>query len=76
MQVGKRQNSTHSTIPLKTISKKQVEELSKGFTNKLKLDYKCDPRLIGGLIIQVGSAMIDTSIINKLKQLENKMIGA
>ena len=52
------------------------EELSKGFTNKLKLDYKCDPSLIGGLIIQVGSAMIDTSIKNKLKQLENKMIGA
>ena len=52
------------------------DELSKVFTNKLKLDYKCDPSLIGGLIIQVGSAMIDTSIKNKLKQIENKMIGA
>ena len=31
--------------------------------------------LIGGLIIQVGSVMIDTSIKSKLKQLENKMIG-
>jgi len=52
------------------------DELSKVFTNKLKLDYKCDSSLIGGLIIQVGSAMIDTSIKNKLKQIENKMIGA
>ena len=51
-------------------------ELSKDFTNKVKLDYKYDPNLIGGLIIQVGSVMIDTSIKSKLKQLENKMIGA
>ena len=51
------------------------DELSKDFTNKVKLDYKYDPSLIGGLIIQVGSVMIDTSIKNKLKQIENKMIG-
>ena len=52
------------------------DELSKNFSNKVKLDYKYDPSLIGGLIIQIGSTMIDTSIKNKLKQLENKMIGA
>ena len=52
------------------------EELSKDFTNKIKLDYRHDESLIGGLIIQVGSVMIDTSIKNKLKQLENKMIEA
>ena len=51
------------------------DELSKDFTNNVKLDYKYDPSLIGGLIIQVGSVMIDTSIKSKLKQLENKMIG-
>ena len=54
--------------------KKIKDELSKDFT-KIKLDYKYDPSLIGGLIIQVGSLMIDTSIKSKLKQLENKMIG-
>ena len=51
------------------------DELSKDFTNKVKLDYKYDPSLVGGLIIQVGSMMIDTSIKSKLKQLENNMIG-
>ncbi len=51
------------------------DELSKDFTSKVKLDYQYDPSLIGGLIIQVGSVMIDTSIKSKLKQLENKMIG-
>ena len=51
------------------------DELSKDFSNKVKLDYKYDPSLVGGLIIQVGSVMVDTSIKSKLKQLENKMIG-
>ena len=52
------------------------EELTKNFSSKIKLQYKFDPSLIGGLIIQVGSTMIDTSIKNKLQQLENKMIEA
>ena len=50
------------------------KELSANFTSKIKLDYKYDPALVGGLIIKVGSMMIDTSIKNKLKQLETKMI--
>ena len=65
-------------IAAKQLSANEVnkikEELSKDFTNKMKLDYKYDPSLIGGLVIQVGSVMIDTSIKSKLKQLENKMI--
>ena len=52
------------------------EELAKNFSSKIKLQYKFDPSLIGGLIIQVGSTMIDTSIKNKLQQLENKMVEA
>ena len=35
-----------------------------------------DPNLIGGLVMQIESIMIDTSIKNKLKQIENKMIEA
>tara|TARA_B100001540_G_scaffold79100_1_gene71067 strand:+ start:279 stop:836 length:558 start_codon:yes stop_codon:yes gene_type:complete len=67
-------------IAAKQLDKNQVDkikdELSKDFSNKIKLDYEYDPTLIGGLIIQVGSVMIDTSIKGKLKDLENKMIGA
>ena len=67
-------------VAAKNLSNEEVnkikDELSKDFTNKIKLDYKYDPSLIGGLIIQVGSVMIDTSIKSKLKELENKMIGA
>ena len=52
------------------------EELTKNFSSKIKLNYKHDTSLIGGLVVQVGSTMIDTSIKNKLQQIENKMIEA
>ena len=50
-------------------------ELTQNFGSNIKLDYKCDPNLIGGLIIQIGSIMIDTSLKSKLQKIENKMIG-
>ena len=52
------------------------EELTKNFSSKIKLNYKYDASLIGGLIVQVGSTMVDTSIKNKLQQIENRMIEA
>ena len=55
---------------------KITEDLSNNFKSKIKLNYNHDQSLIGGLIIQVGSTMIDTSIKNKLQQIENRMIEA
>ena len=55
---------------------KITEELSSNFKSKIKLNYNHDKDLIGGLVVQVGSTMIDTSIRNKLQQIENKMIEA
>jgi F-type H+-transporting ATPase subunit delta len=52
------------------------EELIKSFSSKIRLNYKHDTSLIGGLVVQVGSTMIDTSIKNKLQQIENRMIEA
>ncbi len=52
------------------------EELSNNFNSKIKLNYKHDQSLIGGLVVQVGSTMIDTSIKNKLQQIENRMVEA
>ena len=42
--------------------------------SKLKFDYKFDKELIGGLKLQLGSFMIDTSIKNKLKKYKQKML--
>ena len=55
---------------------KITEELTKNFSSKIKLNYKHDESLIGGLVVQVGSTMVDTSIKNKLQQIENRLIEA
>ncbi len=55
---------------------KVKNELNSNFGSKIKLNYKYDPSLIGGLILKVGSTMVDTSIKNKLQQIEKKMIEA
>jgi len=55
---------------------KITNELIENFSSKVKLNYKHDESLIGGLIVQVGSTMVDTSIKNKLQQIENRMVEA
>ena len=46
------------------------------FKSQIKLNYIQDESLIGGLVVKVGSTMIDTSIKSKLQQIENRMIEA
>ncbi len=53
-----------------------TQELSENFKSEIKLNYTHDQSLIGGLVVQIGSTMIDTSIKKKLQQLETKMIEA
>jgi len=64
----------------KELSKTELEkirnELSKDFQSPIMIDYKHDPDLIVGLVIQVGSVMVDTSIKSKLRQLQKVMIEA
>jgi len=55
---------------------KITDELQKNFSSKIKLNYKHDESLIGGLVLQIGSTMVDTSIKNKLQSIENRMIEA
>ena len=50
------------------------EELSKTLNSNVSLNYSVDENLIGGLKIQIGSLMIDTSIRNSLKKYENSML--
>ena len=64
----------------KELTEKEInsikEELTKNFSSKIKLNYKYDPSLIGGLVVQVGSTMVDTSLKNKLQQIKHRMIEA
>ena len=66
-----------SSKKLSTEEQNKIQsDLSSDFKSQLNIDYKYDPSLIGGLIIQVGSIMVDTSIKNKLKKLEQSMVEA
>ena len=56
--------------------KKIQRDLSENFKSQLKIDYSYQPDLIAGLIIQVGSIMVDTSVKTKLKKLENNLVEA
>ena len=56
--------------------KKIKTELSESLKSQLNIDYEYDPGLIAGLVIKIGSIMIDTSIKTKLKKLERNMVGA
>ena len=67
-----------SLISSKDLSKTEldgiVNDFSKIMGSNLKIDYKVDKELIGGLKLQLGSIMIDTTIKNKLKKYEQAML--
>ena len=67
-----------SLISSKELSQNELNEISKDLSKlmgtTLKFDYKVDKELIGGLKLQLGSFMIDTSIKNKLKKYEKAML--
>ena len=59
-----------SSLELENISK----ELSSAMGATIKINCKVDQDLIGGLKLQLGSFMIDTSIKNKLKKYEQALL--
>ena len=67
-----------SLISSKELSSAELDEISKDLSKSMgsiiKFDYKVDKKLIGGLKLQLGSFMIDTSIKNKLKKYELAML--
>ena len=67
-----------SLVSSKNMTSEELEILSKDLSQTMGapivLDYKVDENLIGGLKMQIGSLMIDTSIKNKLKKFEQTML--
>ena len=53
--------------------KKTVSDIAG--SEKISLEMKVDPALIGGLVVRIGSRLIDTSIKTKLSRLEAAMKG-
>ena len=67
-----------------TSAENLTDEQKKGINEKLKLilgeklslNFAVDKNIIGGLIIKVGSKMIDTSLVSKINKLKISMKGA
>ncbi|SEL14527.1 F0F1 ATP synthase subunit delta [Roseovarius nanhaiticus] len=57
----------------KTQSDKLAKTLKANVGKDVKINATVDESLIGGLIVKVGSKMIDTSIRSKLASLQNSM---
>ena len=53
-----------------------TNQLKHTLGEKLSLNFGVDQDIIGGLIVKVGSKMIDTSIANKINKLKIAMKGA
>ena len=68
---------TAEVASAKALTKAQSEKLAKTLTARIGKDVKInatvDEDLIGGLVVKVGSKMIDTSIRSKLNSLQNAM---
>jgi F-type H+-transporting ATPase subunit delta len=52
---------------------KLAAELKKTVGKDVKIDASVDEALIGGLVVKLGSKMIDTSIASQLSKLQNAM---
>ena len=51
------------------------EAIRKVVGGKVAVDVKVDPALIGGMIVKVGSRMVDSSLKSKLQRLQLAMKG-
>jgi F-type H+-transporting ATPase subunit delta len=64
-------------ITAKALTKTQSDKLSKAITaqvgKSVKIKAIVDDDIIGGLVVKVGSKMVDTSIRSKLNSLQNVM---
>ena len=68
---------TAEVVSAKALTKTQADKLAKTLKAQIgktiKINATVDESLIGGLIVKVGSKMIDTSIKSKLNALQNTM---
>jgi len=77
MMADRRGEVTAEVASAHPLTKKQMSALSAALKQSVgrdvKLETSVDETLIGGLVVKVGSKLIDTSIRSKLSALQNAM---
>jgi F-type H+-transporting ATPase subunit delta len=52
------------------------DQLKKAMGSKVAVEVRVDPGLLGGLVVKIGSRMVDASLRSKLHRLQLAMKGA
>jgi ATP synthase F1 delta subunit len=58
------------------ITKRIGEEIEEQTGNTVELSSRVDPDILGGLVVQVGNMVLDTSIRNRLEKLRKSVASA
>jgi len=65
-----------SAVPLSPALQEEVRQRFAHYTSKdIVLDQEIDPTLIGGIVAQMGSLVVDGSIRNELLRLRTALVG-
>ena len=79
MLAGRRGETTAEVVSAKALTKAQLagvaESLTKAVGTKVALAASVDPEILGGLVVKVGSRMIDSSLRTKLNRMRLAMKG-
>lgn len=66
-----------SAQPLSDKNQAALEkEIRRALGSKVQVNASVDPSLLGGMIVKVGSRMVDSSLKSKLQKLELSLKGA
>ncbi len=65
-----------TAIDLSEVKKKEVEERLLATTSfkKMEIHYQVDEDLIGGMVIRIGDRVVDSSVKNKLFELQRELL--
>lgn len=77
---GKRGETVAEVTSATALSAEQIKALTgaihQAMGGTVSIDAKVDPGILGGLVVKVGSRMVDSSLSTKLVHLRTSMIGA
>ena len=59
-----------------SIAKQVGDEVAKQTDRKVELETRVDPDILGGLVLQVGNMVLDTSIRSRLERLRREIARA
>jgi F-type H+-transporting ATPase subunit delta len=77
---SRRGESTATVTSAVPLSPEQLQQLSDALrsvlgSNKVSIDARVEPDILGGLVVKVGSRLFDSSIRSKLQRLQLAMKG-